>query len=73
MWKKLLPDMENDDLQGFPTKGISKSETDVCNMRSFQMSMKMMNNGCKEVCVNWASSTWTVSMLPYNKGEERGR
>jgi hypothetical protein len=25
-WMKLLPDLEDDDLQGFPTKEISKSE-----------------------------------------------
>jgi hypothetical protein len=35
--KKLLPDLENEDMQGFPNKEISKSEIldMVCATRSF--------------------------------------
>jgi hypothetical protein len=36
--RKLLPDLEEDDLQGFPNKEISKSKIIdmVCTMRSFE-------------------------------------
>jgi hypothetical protein len=35
-WRKLLADLEDDDLQGFPNEESSKSEIlDVCAMRSF--------------------------------------
>jgi hypothetical protein len=26
LWRKLVPDLEDDDLQGFPSEEISKSE-----------------------------------------------
>jgi hypothetical protein len=37
-WRKLLPDLEDDDLQGFPNEEISKSEIldKVCAVRSFE-------------------------------------
>jgi hypothetical protein len=37
-WRKILPDLEQDDLQGFPNEEISKSKIldMVCAMRSFE-------------------------------------
>jgi hypothetical protein len=37
-WRKLLPDIEDDYLQGFPNEEISKSKNldMVCAMRSFE-------------------------------------
>jgi hypothetical protein len=37
-WRKRLPDLEEDDLQGFPNEEIRKSEIldMVCAMRSFK-------------------------------------
>jgi hypothetical protein len=38
LWRKLLPDLEEENMQGFPNEQISKSEIldMVCAMRSFE-------------------------------------
>jgi hypothetical protein len=36
-WRELFPDLEDDDLQGFPNEEIRKSKIlDMCTMRSFE-------------------------------------
>jgi hypothetical protein len=58
--RKLLPDLEEDDLQGFPNDRISKSNIldMVCAKRSFEnINEEMLNNGYRVMSVNWASST----------------
>jgi hypothetical protein len=41
-WRKLLPDLEDDDFQGFPNKETSKSENldIVCAMKSYENTNK---------------------------------
>jgi hypothetical protein len=58
-WRKLLPDLEEDDLQGFPNKKISKSEIPdmACAMRSFENIKEEAENGYRVMSVKWASST----------------
>jgi hypothetical protein len=49
-WGKLIPELEKDDLQGFPNKDMSKSNIldMVCAMRSLKMFTKrMLKNGYK--------------------------
>jgi hypothetical protein len=56
-WKKLLPDLEEDYLQGFPNEEIKSEILDmVCDMRSFE-NKKKMKNGHRVMRVKWASST----------------
>jgi hypothetical protein len=46
-WRKPLPYLEEDDLQGFPNEETSKSEVSdrVCAMRSFENTNEEMKNG----------------------------
>jgi hypothetical protein len=47
-WRKLLPDLEEDNLQGFPNEEISRSEIldMVCVMRSIEnTNEETLNNG----------------------------
>jgi hypothetical protein len=57
-WRKLLPDLEEDGLQGLPNEEISTSEilNLVCAMRSFE-NEETMKNDYRVIRVNWASST----------------
>jgi hypothetical protein len=59
-WRKILSDLEEDDLQAFPIEEISKSEVldMVCAMRSFEnINKKMLKNGYRVMRVKWASGT----------------
>lgn len=59
-WKKLLPDLEDDDIQGFPKEEIKMSQIldMVCYMRSFEnINKEMLQNGYNVKHVKWASST----------------
>jgi hypothetical protein len=59
-WGKLLPNLQDDDLQGFHNKEISKSEIFdmVCAMTSFEnFNEETLKNGYRVMCVNWAFST----------------
>jgi hypothetical protein len=62
-WRKLLPDPDDDDLQGFPNEETSKSKIlDIlCAMRSFEninkKKKKVKELLQSDVCVKWASST----------------
>lgn len=59
-WKKLLPDLEDDDIQGFPKEEIKMSHIldMVCYMRSFEnINKEMLQNGYNVKHVKWASST----------------
>jgi hypothetical protein len=58
--RKLLSDLKEDELEGFPNKVISKSEIFdmVFAMKSFENFYKeMMKNGCRVMSVKWNSST----------------
>jgi hypothetical protein len=46
-WRKLLPDLDDDDMQGFPDKEISKSEIVdmVYTMTNFENINKETKNG----------------------------
>jgi hypothetical protein len=60
-------DLEDNDLQGFPNKEKSKSEIHdmVCAMRSFEnVNKETLKNGQRLMCVKWAYSRQTLSMLP---------
>jgi hypothetical protein len=60
LWRKLLPDLEEDDLQGFPNEGIGKSDIlhMVFAMRSFEnINEETLKNGYSVMSVKWASST----------------
>jgi hypothetical protein len=58
-WRKLLPDVEGDDLHGFPNEETSKFEIlDVCAMRSFEnIEEEILKNGYRAMHVKWVSST----------------
>jgi hypothetical protein len=59
-WRKLLPDPDDDDLQGFPKEEISKSKIldMVCAMSSSgNINEEMLKNGYRVMHVKWASST----------------
>jgi hypothetical protein len=58
--RKLLPDLEEDGLQGFPNKEISKSEIldMVCAVSCFEsINKEMLKNSYRVMHVKWASST----------------
>jgi hypothetical protein len=58
-WRKLLPDLEDDDLQGFPDEEISKSEIldTVCAVRSFgNVDEITLKNGYRVMRVKGTSS-----------------
>jgi hypothetical protein len=60
LWRKLLPDLDDDDLQGFPNTEISKSKTPdkVCAMRrSENINERMLKNVYRMMRVKWTSST----------------
>jgi hypothetical protein len=77
-WRKLLPDVKEDDLQGFPSEEISKSKIldMVCAMRSFEnINEEMLMNGYSVMRVNWPSSTRQIDIVNATrkqKGEEEG-
>jgi hypothetical protein len=57
---KLLPDLEESDLQGFPNEVISKSEIldMVCAVTNFEnINEETLKNGYRVMRVKWASST----------------
>jgi hypothetical protein len=68
--RKLLPDLEGDDLQGFSNKEISKSEIldMVCAIRSSEnIDEDTLKNGYRVMCVKSglpAHDRQTLSMLP---------
>jgi hypothetical protein len=58
-WRKLLSDLEEDDLQGFRNEDVSKSEIlDIVRAtRSFEnMDEDNVKNDYRVMRVNWASS-----------------
>jgi hypothetical protein len=72
-WRKHLADLEADDVQGFPNKEISKSETlnMVCAMRSFEnINEETLKNGYSDAC---EMSFQHNNAAAKQKGEEQGR
>jgi hypothetical protein len=68
-WRKLLPDLEEYDLQGFPNEKISKYE--ILDMACAMRSSENVDKDNKE---NWAFSTWKTEILVtmlWNKREKR--
>jgi hypothetical protein len=56
----LLPDLEEEDVQGFLNKEISKSEIldVVCTTRNFgNINEETLNNAYREMGTKWTSST----------------
>jgi hypothetical protein len=56
----LLTDVDDDNLQGFPNKQISKSKIldMVCTVRNFEnINKETQKNACRMMGVKWASST----------------
>jgi hypothetical protein len=77
-WRKLLPDLDDDDddLQGFPNEESSKSE--ILDMVCAIINFENINEDNTEerlqrdaMRLNWAFSTWTVSMLLQNTREKK--
>jgi hypothetical protein len=59
-WRKFLPDLEEDDLQGFSNEEASKSKIFdmMCAMRSFENTNKeTLKNSYRVIHVKWASTT----------------
>jgi hypothetical protein len=77
--RKLLSDLEDDDLQGFPNREISKSEIlgMVCAMKSFENVNKgnveewLQSDAC-EPGFQHMTNTGIVNVTAKQKGEEEG-
>jgi hypothetical protein len=78
-WRKLLPDLEDEDLQGFHNEVISKSKIldMVCAMRSFENTNKnnteewLQSDAC-ESDFQHMTDTDIVSAATKQKGKEEG-
>jgi hypothetical protein len=76
-WRKFLPDLDEDDLQGFPNKEFSKSKIldIVCAMRSSENTDKykveewLHSDACE---MGFQSMPDITNVLMKEKGEEEG-
>jgi hypothetical protein len=59
LWRKFVPDLEDDDLHSISDEEINKSEIleVVCAMRSFENVNEETKNGYRVMRMNWACST----------------
>jgi hypothetical protein len=80
LWRKLLTDIEGDDLQGFPNEEISKSKIldMVCAMRRFENIDKdiveeLLQSDACELCFQHMTDMELVNAATKQKGEEESR
>jgi hypothetical protein len=78
LWRKLLPDLEENHLQGFPNEETSKSKIldMVCAMRSFKNvednTEEQLQSEMCEFRFQYMTDIDTVNATVKHKGEEEG-
>jgi hypothetical protein len=75
-WRRHLPDLEENVLQGFSNEEIRKSEIldMVCVMRSFEnINKETLKNGYSVSVSNELLARQTLTVLPRNKREKKKR
>jgi hypothetical protein len=73
LWRKLLPDIEEYDFQGFPTKEITMSEIldTVCAMRSSENVNELQSDAC-DLSFQHMTDMDIVDAAAKQMGEEEG-
>jgi hypothetical protein len=78
LWRKLLPDLEKDDLQGFPNEEISKSKilVKVCAIRNFvnvnKDNEEWLQSDVCELGIQHMIDSDIISAAAKQKDEEEG-